>query len=59
AASTTLLHLANLPAHADFRRLARQVGALEAKLEKLAADLERLGEKLDAPSDTSDRRQSR
>jgi hypothetical protein len=57
--STTLLHLANLPAHADFRRLARQVGALEAKLEKLAAELERLGDRLERETRPSDRRQSR
>jgi hypothetical protein len=41
-ASTYLLHLGNLPAHADLRRLARQLGALENKVDKLTADLERI-----------------
>jgi hypothetical protein len=41
-ASTYLLHLANLPAHADLRRLARQVGALENKVESLTAGLDRV-----------------
>ena len=54
-ASTYLLHSANLPAHADFRRLARQLGALENKVDRLAADLERVERLLDrrgrAPSE--------
>ena len=41
-ASTYVLHLANLPAHADLRRLARQLGALENKVETLAAEVDRL-----------------
>lgn len=48
AASTSLLHSANLPAHADLRRLARQIGALEAKIEALDTALERLTERIDA-----------
>ena len=59
AASTSVLHMANLPAHADLRRLARQLGALEAKLEKLAADVERLGDRLDKPDTAGERRHSR
>jgi hypothetical protein len=59
AASTSVLHMANLPAHADLRRLARQIGALEAKLEKLAADVERIGERLEGPPEASGRRHSR
>ena len=59
SASTTALHMANLPAHADLRRLARQLGALEAKLEKLSAEVERLGDRLDATSDSHERRQTR
>jgi hypothetical protein len=47
AASTRLLHLANLPAHADLRRLSRQVGALEGKVEKIAAELSELTRRLD------------
>jgi hypothetical protein len=46
-ASATLLHLANLPAHTDFRRLARQVGSLENKIEKLAADVDRIGRRVE------------
>jgi hypothetical protein len=47
AASTRLLHLANLPAHADLRRLSRQLGALEGKVDKIAAELELLQRRLD------------
>jgi hypothetical protein len=46
-ASTRVLHLANLPAHADLRRLSRQVGALEAKVDKLAADLAQIARRFD------------
>jgi len=46
-ASTYLLHLANLPAHADLRRLARQVGALENKVESLSAELGRVARLLE------------
>ena len=46
-ASTGLLHLVNLPAHADLRRLARQLGALEAKIEGVSLELERLSRRLD------------
>jgi hypothetical protein len=44
--STWLLHLANLPAHADLRRLSRQVGALENKVDRLSAELERIAARL-------------
>ncbi len=47
AATTRLLHLANLPAHADLRRLSRQIGALEGKIDKLAADVAQLARRLD------------
>jgi len=47
AASTRLLHMANIPAHADLRRLSRQLGALEGKVDKLVADLEELNRRLD------------
>lgn len=47
AASTKTLHLANLPAHADLRRLSRQLGTLENKVDKLASDLERVVRLLD------------
>ena len=47
SASTSLLHSANLPAHADLRRLARQLGALEGKLDTLAAAVDRLSERID------------
>jgi hypothetical protein len=46
-ASTGLLHLANLPAHADLRRLSRQLGALEGKVDKIAAELEHISRRLD------------
>ena len=46
-ASTGLLHLANIPAHADLRRLSRQLGALEGKVDKIIADLEQLNRRLD------------
>ena len=46
-ASTTLLHLANLPAYADLRRLRRQLGHLENRIEKLDADLDRLARRID------------
>jgi hypothetical protein len=45
--STFLLHLANLPAHADLRRLSRQLGALENKVEKLAAEVDRVARSLE------------
>jgi hypothetical protein len=47
AASTRLLHLANLPAHADLRRLSRQLGALEGKVDKIGAEFELLQRRLD------------
>jgi len=47
AASTRLLHMANIPAHADLRRLSRQLGALEGKVDKIVADLEQLNRRLD------------
>lgn len=47
AASTRLLHVANLPAYADLRRLSRQLGALESRVEKIATNLERLSDRLD------------
>jgi len=47
AASTRVLHLANIPAHADLRRLSRQLGALEGKVDKIMAELEQLNRRLD------------
>ena len=55
AASARLLHLANLPAHADLRRLSRQLGALEGKVDKLAADLEQVSRRLDGTSPRAER----
>lgn len=48
SASTTLLHSANLPAHADLRHLARRLGVVESKLDVLAAAVDRLSERIDA-----------
>jgi len=47
AASTRVLHLANIPAYADLRRLSRQLGALEGKADKIIAELEQLNRRLD------------
>lgn len=49
AVSSGVLHMANVPAYGDVRRLSRQVGALEAKIDKLASELERLASRLDEP----------
>lgn len=45
-----LLHLANLPAHQDMRRLARQLGGLEGKVDHIAAELDRISSRLDRVS---------
>ena len=47
AATTRMLHVANIPAYTDLRRISRQLGALEGKVDKLAADLEELNRRLD------------
>ena len=47
AASTRLLHMANIPAHADLRRISRQLGSIEGKIDKLAADLDQLQRRVD------------
>ena len=50
AATTRMLHVANIPAYTDLRRISRQLGALEGKVDKLAADLEELNRRLDGSS---------
>lgn len=55
AASTRLLYLANLPAHADLRRVSRQLGALEGKVDKLGSELEQLKRRLDGTSPRAER----
>ena len=50
AATTRMLHVANIPAYTDLRRISRQLGALEGKVDKLVADLEELNRRLDGSS---------
>jgi len=56
SASTSLLHLVNLPAHADLRRLARQLGALEAKIDAVSAEVERVARRLQTNSHSQTRK---
>jgi hypothetical protein len=58
-ASTYLLHLANLPAHADLRRLARQVGTLENKVEHLAAEVDRVARLLERGGGEQEKRRAK
>lgn len=45
--SSRLWHVANLPSYSDLRRLFRQVGALENRLDRMNLEIERLARRLD------------
>jgi hypothetical protein len=45
--SSRLWHVANLPSYSDMRRLFRQIGALENRLDRMNVEIERLARRLD------------
>jgi hypothetical protein len=45
--SSRLWHVANLPSYSDLRRLFRQIGALENRLDRMNVEIERLARRLD------------
>lgn len=45
--SSRLWHVANLPSYSDLRRVFRQLGALENRLDRLTVEVERLAQRFD------------
>ncbi len=45
--SSRLWHVGNLPSYSDMRRLFRQLGAIENRLDRMSVEIERLARRLD------------